>query len=98
MTPSQAEKFAKNPPHSTGPSLSAMALTYGTIVIGAVVLLFVIDSCGGKLAAPEPVPASTKATDEVEGKPNPLVHVLIALAAVLITGRLLSILFSYLGQ
>jgi Kef-type K+ transport system membrane component KefB len=34
----------------------------------------------------------------VIGKPDALVHVLIALAAVLILGRLLSILFRYVGQ
>jgi Kef-type K+ transport system membrane component KefB len=34
----------------------------------------------------------------VTGKPDALVHVLIALAAVLIVGRLLSVLFRYAGQ
>jgi Kef-type K+ transport system membrane component KefB len=68
------------------------------MVVGAVVLFFLIDACGARLVAPEPVAPGAEGAAPLAGKPDALVHVLVALAAVLVTGRLLGLLFRYVGQ
>jgi Kef-type K+ transport system membrane component KefB len=65
------------------------------MVLGAVGLFLVIDALGGGLAAPEPGAAAPAAGG---GTSDALVHVLIALAAVVLAGRLLAVLFRHLGQ
>jgi Kef-type K+ transport system membrane component KefB len=73
-------------------------LWYAAMVVAAVALFLVIDACGGKLTAPEPEALDRKNLGPVAGPPDALVHVLVALTAVLITGRLLGLLFRYIGQ
>jgi Kef-type K+ transport system membrane component KefB len=68
------------------------------MVVGAIVLFLVIDACGAGLAAPEPAAGVARGTDAGGSKPDALAHVLVALTAVLITGRLLGLLFRHLGQ
>jgi hypothetical protein len=68
------------------------------MVAGAIVLFLLIDLWGSKLEAPEL--AAHRAPNAVSGarQADALAHVLLALTAVLITGRLLSLLFRYVGQ
>jgi Kef-type K+ transport system membrane component KefB len=68
------------------------------MLAGAVVLFLVLDAWGRRLAAPAPAAPAAEGAAPVGGKPDALVHVLVALAAVLITGRLLGLLFRYVGQ
>jgi len=78
----------------TGAKRLAPALLYGAMLAGAVGLFLLIDAAGQTQVAPGPdVPAHAAAA-----KPDALAHVLIALAAVVVTGRLLSLLFRRLGQ
>jgi Kef-type K+ transport system membrane component KefB len=67
------------------------------MLAGAVVLFLLIDALGAGLTAP-PLAAPAPRGDALSGKPDELMHVLLALAAVLITGRLLGALFRLLGQ
>ena len=63
-------------------------IAYGLMLLGAVVVFLVVRSYGERLTAPAPAPhaaAGAAATAE----PTALFHVLLALAAVLVTGRLL---------
>jgi Kef-type K+ transport system membrane component KefB len=73
-------------------------LLYGAMLVGAVVAFLLIDAWGGRLVAPEPLPSGGPSAVPVGGKPDALVHVLVALTAVLATGRLLGLLFRYVGQ
>jgi len=68
------------------------------MVIAAVVLFLFIDARGQSLAAPEAAVVGANGADAVGSKPDALVHVLVALTAVLVTGRLLGLLFRYVGQ
>jgi Kef-type K+ transport system membrane component KefB len=67
------------------------------MLIAAVVLFLVIDAYGVTLVAPAAVPTAERA-GAVGGKSDVLVQVLVTLTAVLITGRLLGVLFRRLGQ
>jgi hypothetical protein len=78
------------------PRLRSLML-YAVMLIAAVVVFILIVAWGEKLAAPERL-AAGESPATLEGKPDALVHVLIALAAVLIAGQLLGRLFRYLGQ
>jgi len=73
-------------------------LLYGSMLLAAVVLFLAIDAWGKNLAAPEAGAAAGQATAGLGGKPDALVHVLIALTAVVIAGQLLGWLFRYIGQ
>ena len=75
---------------------SSRHLTYAAMLLGAVVLFVVIDAWGAGLAAP--APAAGEPSGAAGGKPDALRHVLVALAAVLVTGRLLGLLFRRMGQ
>jgi Kef-type K+ transport system membrane component KefB len=68
------------------------------MLIAAIPIFLVIDTCGRNLVAPEPAESIARSRDLGEGKPNALVRVLVALTAVLATGRLLGVLFRRLGQ
>jgi K+:H+ antiporter len=74
------------------------ALLYGAMLAGAIGLFLLIDAAGRGLVAPEPVARDAPEAAPVGGKPDALVHVLVALAAVLVTGRLLGLLFRCVGQ
>jgi Kef-type K+ transport system membrane component KefB len=80
------------------PLTSASLLGYAALLAGAVGLFLLINACGAYLVAPEPDDGSAAATAPGGGKPEALVRVLVALTAVMATGRLLGVLFRYLGQ
>jgi Kef-type K+ transport system membrane component KefB len=79
----------------TGPRRAA--LTYGAAALAAVALFLVIDACGRGLTAPPAGSAGAAVAPAGDG-PGALAHALIALAAVLVTGRLLGLLFRRAGQ
>ena len=73
-------------------------LLYAAMLAAAVGVFLLIDAGGRTLIAPEPAAPGAPEAAPVGGKPDALVHVLVALAAVLVTGRLLGLLFRCLGQ
>jgi Kef-type K+ transport system membrane component KefB len=75
-----------------------MALMYGMMVIAAAGLFLLIDDWGRGMVAPALAQPGTRGATAGAGTPDPLVHVLGALAAVVVTGRLLGLLFRYVGQ
>jgi Kef-type K+ transport system membrane component KefB len=79
-----------------GPASVRAVLIYLGMLIGAAVIFFLIDAAGSRLAAPEP--AERIARGAAPPRPDALIHVLVALTAVLVTGRLLGLLFHYVGQ
>jgi Kef-type K+ transport system membrane component KefB len=73
------------------------ALWLGSTTIAGIALFLLIDAWGKQLEVP--VPAADKSVEiPAESKSEVLAHVLIALAAVLIVGRVLGLLFRYVGQ
>lgn len=74
-----------------------LLLLYGGMLLVAVVLFVLIESYGKTLSAPPPANAA-HAPGSGESKPDALVHVFIALTAILIAGGVLGRLFRYLGQ
>jgi hypothetical protein len=71
-----------------------LAVGYGVMVLGTIGVFLLIRSYGERLMAP-PAPAASVA--DVSAQPaQVLVHVLVALAAVIITGQLLAKGFAYL--
>jgi Kef-type K+ transport system membrane component KefB len=77
--------------------LSAIAAYAGMLLAGVAIVLFVC-RYGQTLVAPPPaVPAGTTGA-AAPTAPNALLHVLLALAAVLVTGRLLGSLLRSVGQ
>src|SRR5437868_5655301 len=68
------------------------------LLVTAVVLFFLIDAYGQTLRAPEPLVPGGKGGETGVGRPDAIVHVLIALAAVLVVGRLLGFVFRFFGQ
>jgi Kef-type K+ transport system membrane component KefB len=73
-------------------------MLFGTMVVGSVLLFLPINSWGSKLAVPESAAPLAKGTAPAVGKPDAVLHVLAALAAILIVGRMLSVPCRYLGQ
>jgi Kef-type K+ transport system membrane component KefB len=98
MTPPQANGEAQGLDGNDGPPRLRALMLYGAMVVGAVVLFLLIDFWGGRLVAPGLAAPGAAGASSVGGNPDPLVQVLVALTAVLITGRLLSLLFRYVGQ
>jgi len=86
------------PDGNARPSRLRMAIVYGAMVVGAVGLFLLIDAWGRGLVAPAPSAPGARGSAAVGGTPDPLVHVLGALTAVLVTGRVLSPLIRYVGQ
>jgi len=74
---------------------SALAVTL--MVLCAFGLFFLISAWGGKLIAP-PAPPIDAAASAARASPDILLHVLIALAAVISVGLVLAKLFAYIGQ
>src|SRR5262245_4073359 len=69
------------------------------MLAAAVALFFLIDAHASTLTAPEPAAGDPQGPSAAAaGKPDALAHVLLALAAVVVTGRLLGVLFRRLGQ
>jgi Kef-type K+ transport system membrane component KefB len=71
---------------------------HAAMIVGSVLLFLYLDACGSKLAAPERAPSDSAGSVSATAKSDAMLHVLAALAAVLIVGRMLSLLFRYLGQ
>jgi hypothetical protein len=73
------------------------AVGYSVMVVGTIGAFLLIRGYGERLVAPPAVPVASFA--DVTAQPAPvLVHVLVALAAVIITGQLLAKCFAYLRQ
>jgi Kef-type K+ transport system membrane component KefB len=76
------------------------AVLYGGMIVAAIGLFLLIDRFGLTLAAPpaESTGSAVSAAVELVPQADPVVHVLVALTAVLIAGRILGTLFRYIGQ
>lgn len=72
-----------------------MVLGYALMIGGTVGLFLIVRHFGEALAPPETAVAAGKA---VGAKPHAIMHVLIALAAIIIAGNLVGYLFRYFGQ
>ena len=69
------------------------------MVLGAIALFLLVRRYGETLTAPAPAAIDTTGSAAaVVTAPNALLHVLIALAAVVLVGRLLGRLFAWVGQ
>jgi Kef-type K+ transport system membrane component KefB len=68
------------------------------MVLGAIVLFLVIRRYGATLQAPPRVESAAEIAAGAVAAPNALLHVLLALAAVIVVGRLLGKLFVAIGQ
>jgi Kef-type K+ transport system membrane component KefB len=73
------------------------AVAYVAMLLSAVGVFALVRSYGANLTAPPPPLASTAAAGATSG-PDALLHVLLALTAVLITGRLLGKLLGAISQ
>ncbi len=93
---------------AAGPSPASLAaglrsswrafLLYAGMLVGAALLVFLIIRWGTELEAPAASESVVQNRAALAGKPDALVHVLVALAAVLATGRLLGVVFRSIGQ
>lgn len=72
-------------------------LGYGLMIAATVGLFFAIRAYGETLAAPDPTAVEAAGTAAV-ATAHPLLHLMLALAAVIILGRILATLFAYLRQ
>lgn len=83
---------------SAAPKLRIYA-AYAIMLAVAVALFFAIRWYGEKLTAPEPATAEVEASKEApQSIAHPLLHVLVALAAVVVCGRVLGKLLTFVGQ
>ena len=74
------------------------AAAYATMVLGAVALFLIVRSYGETLQAPARAQSAVEIAVASAAAPNALYHVLLALAAVIVVGRLLGKLFVMIGQ
>ncbi|MFN2398611.1 MAG: hypothetical protein ABR543_08205 [Gemmatimonadaceae bacterium] len=81
---------------SRAPPLGVATVGYGLMVVLTVVAFFLIRNHGEALVAPMAVGAES-AVSLAQG-PNILLHVLVALTAVIVTGQILAKVFAYLNQ
>jgi len=81
-------------------NLPRMLAGYLAMILATIGLFLLVRGYGEGLTAPVPlaVPAGAAAAVPAAGVAHPLVHLLIALAAVIVVGRLLAWLFAYLAQ
>src|ERR1700724_3127659 len=90
--------------HSESPTIQAPAplirwrppALYGFMVVVAVGLFFLIRSWGDALPLPQAAPPASAAAPRPAG--DAILHILLALAAVIFVGRLLGRIFTYIGQ
>ncbi len=80
------------------PGWARVWLAYAAMLVAAVGFFFLINSYGARLTAPEGTGEGLKAGAGAAGSSEALVHVLIALGAVLVAGRLVAVVFRWLGQ
>lgn len=72
---------------------------YGAMVLGTFTLFLLVRRYGETLTAPAPAAIDTTGGAAAAiSAPNTLLHVLVALAAVIVAGRLLGRLFAWIGQ
>jgi Kef-type K+ transport system membrane component KefB len=70
---------------------------YGLMILGAVGALFLVCNYGETLTAPSTKPVASFAQTPPD-QPNVLLHLLVALTAVIVTGLILAKWLAYLGQ
>jgi Kef-type K+ transport system membrane component KefB len=75
-----------------------VGIAYGLMIVATVVIFLLIRSLGGALHAPEMTGAAPFGSVAGRQQVDTLLHVLMALAVVIITARLLGALFKHLGQ
>jgi Kef-type K+ transport system membrane component KefB len=75
-----------------------ITLIYGLMVVAAIGAFLLIRSYGQTLTAPAPEVTATAAKAQVPQNGDMFFHVLLALLAVVLAGRLIGRLFVYLGQ
>jgi Kef-type K+ transport system membrane component KefB len=75
-----------------------LAKIYGVMVIVAVATFLMINDRGRGLVAPARPELEMRHSAAALETPDPFVHILGALVAVIVTGRLLGFLFRYVGQ
>lgn len=78
-------------------SLKGFAI-YGTLVLGAIALFFAIQNFGNSLSAPAPLTPTQTNGAAAAAASDTLWHLLVALTVVVIVGRILGSLFSYIQQ
>jgi K+:H+ antiporter len=70
---------------------------YGLMILGTVAVFLLIRSYGETLVAPS-APADQSQADAITKPSDALLHVLVALAAVIITGQVFARIFAHVGQ
>jgi Kef-type K+ transport system membrane component KefB len=73
-------------------------VAYGAMIAGATALFLLVRQYGETLSAPSPSALEAAANAPAAAGSNALLHVLVALAAVVVTGRILGRLFRWFGQ
>jgi len=79
-------------------SVWRVGIAYGLMIVAAVVIFMIILSFGGTLRAPASIVATPFGSSSGRQQVDTLLHVLVALAVVISTARLLGALFKWLGQ
>ncbi len=82
----------------TGPTGVGAAIRWAILALAGVGLFLLIDWQGQGISAPIAESGAARADVAVVGKSDALMHVLLALVAIIIAGYLLGRLFKYLGQ
>jgi Kef-type K+ transport system membrane component KefB len=87
-------------PSSGPPGVGKLWLSgaYGLMIVATIGIFFLIRAYGQTLAAPAPEAGGQAGSVGVSPSADVFLHVLLALTAVVVTGRALSKLFTYLGQ
>jgi K+:H+ antiporter len=87
-------------PHAPRPASSVtwVAVAYTLMIVATVLLFLVIRSVGGSLHAPAPAGSASFGSVASRQQVDVLLHVLVALAAVVLVARLLGALFRHVGQ
>jgi Kef-type K+ transport system membrane component KefB len=80
-----------------GPSLARTIVAYGALLLAGIAAFYLIRQYGEGLTAPPPTSAEASAKPAGAAS-HTVLHLLIALAAVVVVGQLLAKLFVYLGQ
>ncbi len=91
------ESANMGPPAAGGAGVWRTTVAYGVMFLAALGAFWLIRSYGETLRAPE-VLKSAIDVHAPAGKPEVLFRVLLALAAVIVTGQVLAKLFSFIGQ
>ncbi|HYT92416.1 MAG TPA: cation:proton antiporter [Gemmataceae bacterium] len=85
-------------PGKPGPGKVWVGVVYVLMTAGAVALFLVINGHGQTLTAPAPPPGMPAGPTRTGTDADILFHVLLALAAVVVSGQILGALFRYIGQ